>query len=664
MKKLLIEILSEEIPAGFQISAFEQFKTLIEERLSSHGFEYQNSEVDGTPRRMYFLADVSEKSTSVTVEKKGPLVSAPEPAIAGFLSSVGLSKKECITKSIGGKEYLFANITTPSEDLTNVLDGLTNDVLHNFKWPKSMHWGSSNFYWARPIRNVMCIYGSDPVIFEIRDLSMKTNNTTSGHRVLGSSNIRIQSADMYKQLMTDNYVMLRRSDRRNFILKEFDRIDAQYGIKIGRNKNLLEEVVGIVEHPTLFVGEISHEFMSIPEEVLTATMRINQRYFTTRDTNGFMSRYFVFVANIPTGDNGLTVKKGNQRVLTARLSDAKFFFEQDLKRELSDYKNDLKKLTFHEKLGSMFDRVERIVNIANDLKHLSDKPDLFIKSAELCKCDLKTSMVGEFPEVQGIIGGHYARLQKEDEYVYKAISEQYLPLGDNMPKTNGGILLSIADKIDLLVSFFSIGKGPTGSKDPFALRRAAIGILKLVIGNRINLPHDIFSRAYDNLKSSISIDLDNNTPSKVVSFLKERLAVICNEYGIPKNVYSVFSNSNDVLEIMDKSTQFINLKNAEPALEIFKRAYSIYDGSSSKIDPQLFETSEETNLYNALSAVTIGHDLEDNFNQLSKLILPVTEFFDNVLVNTDNIKVKANRMSLINMVLDKFAKIGDFEKLI
>lgn len=664
MKKLLIEILSEEIPASFQVSAFEQFKTLVEERLSSRGFEYKNSEVDGTPRRMYFLADVSEKSASITVEKKGPLVSAPEPAIAGFLSSVGLSKKECITKNIGGKEYLFANITTPSEDLTNVLDDLVNDALHNFKWSKSMHWGSSSFYWARPIRNVMCVYGSDPVVFEIRDLNMKTNNTTSGHRVLGNSNICIQSADMYKQLMRDNYVVLRRSDRCNFILQEFDRIDAQYGIKIDRNKNLLEEVVGIVEYPTLFVGEISHEFMSIPEEVLTATMRINQRYFTTHDMSGAMSRYFVFVANIPTEDNGFTVKKGNQKVLTARLSDAKFFFEQDLKRPLGDYKDDLKKLTFHEKLGSMFDRVERIVKIANDLKHLSDKPDLFIKSAELCKCDLKTSMVGEFPEVQGIIGGHYARLQKEDEYVYKAIAEQYLPLGDNMPKTNGGILLSIADKIDLLVSFFSIEKGPTGSKDPFALRRAAIGILKLVISNRINLPRDIFSRAYDNLKESIATKLDDDTPSKVILFLKERLAVICNEYGIPKNVYNLFSSSNDILEIMDKSTQFMNLKNTEPVLEIFKRAHSIYDGSYSKISPQLFEVNEEANLYNTLNAIIIGHDLEDNFNRLNKLISPVTEFFDNVLVNADDTRVKANRMSLIKMVLDKFLKIGDFVKLL
>ena len=659
MKKLLIEILSEEIPARFQVDACKQFQSLIENNLLEYGFKYSNIEVDSTPRRMYFMADVAEFSDAKAVEKRGPLASAPAKAIDGFLASSGITRNDCFEKDVNGKVYLFATITSKSEQLSSILGNVINNVIHTFKWPKSMHWGDKHFMWARPIRNIMCIYGEQPLAYTIDDLGLQTNNVTSGHRFMGAKNLIIESATSYKEQLAKNGVVLTRAERLAIILEGFDQIEKQYGVKVNRHNGLLNEVVGLVEYPKLFVGEISEEFMHIPEEVLTTSMRVNQRYFTTNGLDGRISRYFVFVANIETSDNGKTVIRGNQRVLSARLYDAKFFFEQDLKKPLESYLPELQNVMFQEGIGSIYDRVNRLQNIAQELSYLSTSPTDLQRAIMLSKCDLKTSMVGEFTELQGIIGGHYARIQKENEYVYKAIYEQYLPIGDKLPESNGGALLSIVDKIDLLVGFFAVYKAPTGSKDPFGLRRAAIGILKTIIANKLNIV---------NLRNLINLDfrlirehfsgtkLDPDTVDKVMNFIKDKLLTIVAESGVSKAICNVYLQRDNMLEIFDKATKLSARADLDKIVSLFKRAYPFAsDIMPESINSRLFEDPSEEQLYNALNDEQCSFEL---------LYTVAPAFFDNVLINAENLDVKNNRLAIVAKLLAFFNTEGDFSKLL
>lgn len=666
MKKLLIEFLSEEIPARFQVDAFDQLKKNLETELFTLGFKFDNVEVDGTPRRMYFIADVANNSTPVTTEKRGPLKSAPEKAIAGFLTSNAISLEDCVEKEINGKVYLFATVTTKAQALTDVLPGIICKIINDMKWPKSMKWGSGDFMWARPLRNILCLYDNKVVEFDIPQLGKKSNNITFDHRSMGQGKIVVDSVENYKSLLAKGNVVLTRADRQNIILSEFDKIEDKYGIKINRHPGLLEEVIGLVEFPKVFVGQISDDFMHLPEEVLTTTMRINQRYFTTRGQDGKLSKYFVFVSNIKTIDNGATVINGNQKVLSARLYDAKFFFDQDVKTPLANFSSELAKITFHEGLGTVLDRVKRLTKIATQLSFLSTNPDLLYKAAELSKCDLKTSMVYEFPEVQGIMGGHYARLQGEDPYVYNAITEQYMPTGDRLPQTNGGILLSIVDKIDLLVSFFAVKKAPTGSKDPFGLRRAAIGILKQIIANRleINNLRLILQSAFDTICQDFpDTETDPETVQNVMKFLKDRFIVIAADYGISKQLCLTFlGKSDNFLTTFGKAIEFSKSDYADQILSTFKRAYPFYCQSCQcDINESLFENEAESGLYNAIIHLS-GKDV--TLADLAKLDAPVNAFFDSVLVNADKEDVKNNRLSLVKLLLDKFFEIGDFSYLL
>lgn len=659
MKKLLIEILSEEIPARFQVEACEQFKSLVEGQLAEYGFTYSNIEADSTPRRMYFLADVAELSEAKTVEKRGPLASASVKAVEGFLASSGITMENCTARSVNGKTYLFATVTNEPEHFTNVLGGIIDKVVHAFKWPKSMHWSDKSFMWARPLRNIMCVYGEQVLRYQISGLGLCTNNVTCGHRFMGEKKIEISSASKYKQKMAENNVILTRAERLSRILAGFDQIEKAYGVKVNRHNGLLGEIIGLVEYPKLFVGEISNEFMHLPEEVLTASMRINQRYFTTNNHEGNISRYFVFVSNIETVDNGETVIRGNQRVLSARLSDAKFFFEQDLKRPLESYLPELKRVMFHEGIGTVYDRVSRLKQIAKELSYLSDDPDGLLRAVTLSKCDLKTSMVNEFTELQGIIGGHYARIQQESEYVHRAIYEQYLPLGNNIPKTNGGILLSIIDKIDLLVGFFSVYKAPTGSKDPFGLRRAAIGILKMIITNKLNITNlkNVIKSDYQAIcRTFPETKLDPDTVEKVMNFIKDKLITIAADSGISKAVCSVFWRDDSILSVFDKATALHNREDLDKLVSLFKRAYSFAsDVSLDSIDTKLFEDASEQKLYDVLNSPNCSFEL---------LYEIATVFFDSVLVNVEDQKIKKNRLTLVAKLLAFFSSHGDFSKLI
>lgn len=658
MKDLLIELLSEEIPSKFQLDAVQQFRLLLENSLKSDGFDVSDVEADITPRRMYFLAKVSGLSHEITIEKRGPLVSAPENSILCFLNANSISRNECEERTVNGKQYLFAKLITKSKKLHQVLPEIINDVVCKIKWNKSMHWEHNNFYWARPLRGIMCIYDRDVIDVEIDKIGLRSTNTTIGHRVIGQKRITVPSAYSYKQLMKDNGIILNRNERKEEILLNFAKIEKLYDIEINKDEALLDEVIGLVEHPKAFVGKISDDYMMLPEEVLTVTMRIHQRYFITRTHDNKISKYFVFVSNIEPTDDGETVIHGNQKVLAARLCDAKFFFENDLKFPLLHYNTELKKITFYEGLGSVFDRTQRIEYITQDLAQYATEPNQLQRAAKLCKCDLRTSIVSEFPEVQGVYGGHVASLQGEPEYVAQAISEQYLPVGDSIPQSNGGSLLAIADKLDLLVSFFAIKKSPNGSKDPFGLRRAAIGVLRIIIENKfsINNLYEIIKNAFERLKEQFaSVQLDEATPGNVMLFLKNRFAVIARNNNL--KYFELFIDKGNFLTAFEESKKFESTNDVEQMLEVFKRAYSIYPPNSSAayINKDLFKTQYEYELFHALTSS------ECEFCELYKKSI---DFFDNVLVNVDDKLIRENRLALIHELLRYFYKIGDFHKLI
>lgn len=679
-KELIIEFLSEEIPARFQVNACAQFEQIFKDELDSLGFEYRDIKVIATPRRMALTGNVCEFSKAKTTEKKGPLVDATAVAITGFLNSVGLSLEQCKKRDINGKIYLFAVQKSEPKQFAECLPGIVNKILEKFKWNKSMHWGSLQFMWARPLRNVLCVFGGQTVSFAVKCLNLMSSSETVGHRFLGTTNkFAVHSISEYIGKLRENFVILDREERIKIILDGIQKIEQEKNIKVDIHEGLLQEVAGLVEYPVVYAGRIPDEFMSIPAEILEVSMRVNQRYFCAKNSNGDFSEHFVFVANIPGTDGGKTIIEGNQKVLCARLADAKFFFENDKKKSLENLLPELKKLSFQDGLGTMADKSDRLAKIAERLGYLSSNVESLKRAAILSKCDLKTEVVCEFPEVQGIMGGHYAKNNGENSYVYKAIYEQYFPLGDRMPLTEGGSLLSICDKLDSLVGFFSIGKAPTGSKDPFALRRAAIGILKIIEANNFNLLdlQDVLNYVFEMFKTSFpKTKFDEDAPKAVYQFILARLKVLFKENGIIPEMLSVFSAEHNILNMINFSkqlTDYIASENGNLLFQMYKRAFCISDAESISdsdinIDVTLFNSDEERNLYSILTDANLllekAKNLAEKLDILSKISNTVSKFFDDVLINDSNESIKQNRIRLVKYVLKTCNSIGNLSVLI
>ena len=674
-KELIIEFFSEEIPARFQTSEIEQLEAMLKGSLDECGFAYRDLEINSTPRRLSATGYVSEFSETKMVEKKGPLVDAPQTAIDGFLKSLNASKSDCEEREIGGKKYLFFSKKLEAQKLVDCLPAIIEKILKNFKWPKSMRWKPSDFVWARPLRNVLCVFNRELVEFGIPEAGLTTNNRTIGHRFLGSQKwFEVSTIAEYKDGLRENFVILDRAERLKLIQDGLKKIESEKGISVDNKGNLLDEVVGLVEYPVLFIGEIPEEFMQLPPEILEVSMRVNQRYFCTKDKAGNFTKYFIFAANIPGTDGGKTIISGNQKVLCARLYDAKFFVENDKKSPLESKIPLLKKLTFQEELGSVFDKTERLMYIAEQLGYLSGNVDQLKRAAYLSKCDLKTEAVCEFPEVQGIMGAFYAKEQGESPYVYNAIYEQYYPLGDVMPKSEGGSLLSICDKLDSLVGFFAIGKMPTGSKDPFALRRAAIGILKIIkekkfrIGNLEEILGRIYAKYCETLPQK---SLAEDAPKKVYEFLEDRLKVILKAQEIRPEMLDVFGKY-DLLTIMEAAeflSKFLATSDGEKLLQAYKRAFSIKAPNSGRsADVSKLVSDAEKGLVSVLAEANLLLDsagsVPEKIAVLSKISGSVLAFFDEVLINCENKEIRTERLNLVNDIAQTFERVGEFSKLI
>ncbi|MFN7054558.1 glycine--tRNA ligase subunit beta [Hyphomonas sp.] len=501
MAELLIELFSEEIPARMQAKAEADLLAALTQRLKEAGLGWTQAFAVSGPRRLTAVVEgLDARSADVREEKKGPKVGAPEQAVAGFLRGAGLkdiSEAEIVSDPKKGDFYV-AYISTPGRDAKDIIAEAVPEIVRNFHWPKSMRTADGDLRWVRPLQGIVCVLDGAVVPFDVGGVA--SGNVTEGHRVHGRGPYTVNAWKDYKaQLEGKGHVILSRDDRRNMILEGINKVCAGAGLDWIEDKGLLEEVVGLAEWPVVVLGQMDPGFLDLPPEVITLSMRTHQKYFAANDAkSGKLAPVFIVVANISASDGGVKIAEGNARVLSARLSDARFFWEKDKATPLEEMAAKLKTIAFKEELGSLGDKVERVAALARELApKVGADPDLAERAARLAKADLVSEMVGEFPELQGVMGRYYALAAGEDARIADAIRDHYKPQGpnDSVPTDPVSIAVALADKLDTLTGFWAIDEKPTGSKDPFALRRAALGVVRLILENKIRFSLDRFNDA-------------------------------------------------------------------------------------------------------------------------------------------------------------------------
>jgi glycyl-tRNA synthetase beta chain len=489
MPDLLLELFSEEIPARMQVQASKDMERLIVGALSDRGFLFEGARAFAGPRRLTLaISGLPVKQPDVSEEKKGPRVGAPEKAIEGFLKSAGVTLDQCEKRADAKGEFYVAVIGRKGRATSEVMAEILPDTITKLPWPKSMRWGDGTFRWVRPLHGILATFDGEVIPFEMA--GVKSGNITRGHRFLSSGKIAVRRFEDYEKKLRDAHVILDGAERRDIILHDAKQKAFALGLELIEDEGLANEVMGLAEWPVVLIGGIDAQFMDVPPEILQTSMRTHQKYFALRDgKTGKLARRFALVANVVAQD-GKDIVAGNERVLRARLSDAKFFWDQDRKRTLESRVDDLKDIVFHAKLGTQLERVARVEALAGDIaKIIGADVEKAKRAARLCKADLTTGVVGEFPELQGVMGRYYALYDGEAPEVADAIRDHYKPLGpsDAVPAGSVSIAVALADKLDTLIGFFAIGEKPTGSSDPFALRRAALGVIRIILGLQVRL---------------------------------------------------------------------------------------------------------------------------------------------------------------------------------
>ncbi len=681
MPELLLEILSEEIPARMQARAADDLKRLVTAGLKDAGLEFSEADAYVTPRRLTLVVDgLPEKQPDVSEEKRGPKVDAPEQAINGFKGSLpdGAVIEERETPK--GK-FLFATVDIKGTATVAVLPDILSKSIAALPWPKSMRWASNADRWVRPMHSIVCVFGAEIVAASFG--SVTASNVSVGHRFLAPGSFTVSDFADYKQKLLSAKVMLDPADRRAKIENDAKAVAAQHGIALKDDRGLLDEVTGLVEWPVVLIGTIEDQFMGLPDEVLTTSMRSHQKYFSCVKADGTLANKFVVVANTETADGGAQVVAGNERVLRARLSDAKFFWDQDRAQSLASRAPALKDRVFHAKLGTVDEKVDRMQALAAEISaHVPNADrDKVRSAARLAKADLSTGMVGEFPELQGLMGRYYALHDGEDAAVADAIAEHYSPLGPNdaCPTAPLSVCVAIADKVDSLVGFFAIDEKPTGSKDPFALRRAALGVIRLVLENNLRMPLvAILSTAHG------YIGQGSDPSQQLLDFFADRLKVHLKEQGVRHDLIdAVFSlgDEDDLVRLIAKvqSLQsFLGTEDGTNLLAGWRRAANILRIEEKKdgvayadaADPALFDTDQERTLATQLNAVqpniadaVAAERFEDAMQALSGLRAPVDAFFDQVTVNADDAGIRVNRLKLLNGIRSALDAVADFSKI-
>jgi glycyl-tRNA synthetase beta chain len=695
MPDLLLELFSEEIPARMQARAADDLRRAVTDRLAGAGLFYDGAKAFVTPRRLSLAVQgVPVRQPDVREEKKGPRVGAPDNAIAGFLKAAGLkSIEQAKIQSDKKGDFYVALIEKSGRPAIEVIGEILPDVIKTFPWPKSMRWGEQSkepgaLSWVRPLHSIVATFGPeteepDIVAFSIDGIA--AGNETRGHRFLAPAPFTVRRLADYTQKLDRAKVVLDAERRRDIILAEAKQLAFAQGLELIDDDGLLAEVAGLVEWPVVLMGSFDESFLRIPEEVIRATIRNNQKCFVLRDAaHAKLTDKFILVSNIEAEDGGKAIVAGNERVIRARLSDAKFFYETDLKTRLEDRLSKFKDIVFHEKLGTQWERIERIERLAAELAPLVDADaEKTKRAARLCKADLLTEVVGEFPELQGIMGKYYAEAWDEDEAVAHAIEDHYKPKGpdDLVPSDPVSVAVALADKIDALVGFWAIDEKPTGSKDPYALRRAALGTIRLILDNqrRINLSR-LFLQHGDRFSGHDTV----MTTSGLLDFFAERLKVQLRDQGARHDlVDAVFAlrNQDDLVSIVRRVEalgKFLDTENGRNLLAGYKRATNIIrieekkDGRdyTGAPEPKLYQQAEEKALAKAIETAkaaaeraVAAEDFEAAITAMAKLRPHVDAFFDKVTVNVDDKKLRENRLKLLNEIRAATRPVADFSRI-
>ena len=683
MPDLLIELFSEEIPARMQGRAADDLKKLMTDGMVEAGLTYASAAAFSTPRRLCLTVEgLLAESPTVREERKGPKVGAPDKAIEGFLRGAGLTRDQLEERDTSKGAVYFASFEKQGRPAPEIIAEVLEQTIRTFPWPKSMRWGTGSLRWVRPLHSILCVL-SDEASSEVVPLDVDgitSGKATYGHRFMAPNQITVNGFEDYEAQLKRAFVVLNAGERADAIWEDAKNQAFANGLEVVEDAGLLREVAGLVEWPVVLMGEIAEDFLGLPPEVLQTSMKEHQKFFSVKNAKTGRIERFITVANRETVDNGATILAGNQKVLFARLSDAKFFWENDLRVATSDMASwtaALSNVTFHNKLGTQAERIERIAALARELGPVvGADADEAERAAKLAKADLSSEMVYEFPELQGLMGRYYAEAAGETAAVAAAAEEHYAPLGpsDAVPTAPVSVAVSLADKIDTLTGFWAIDEKPTGSKDPFALRRAALGIIRLVLENDLTIrSKPLFTKA------DMRADSDD-----LLSFFHDRLKVYLRDQGVRHDVIDacIAMEGNDDLALLVKRAvaleAFLKTEDGTNLLQGFKRANNILSKEEDKDgveysyggDVKFAETEEERALFAALTAegpaietALKAEDFAGAMSGMAGLRAPIDAFFEAVQVNSDNQTVRRNRLNLLSDIRKLVGSVADLSRV-
>ena len=681
MPEFLLELYSEEIPPQLQINARNQLKQQLEESLEEEGIHHKECLEYSSPTRLsIYIKSLPEKIKIKAKEIKGPKVGVPENILQGFTNSRNVSKKDLFKKETEKGEFYFIKTTEKNILVEDLLTSILPKAISLISWKKSMKWSTNNLMWGRPLRSIFAIFNGKRLPFKYQHLE-STDNIIIEQDLITKSQ-KIKSFKEYFSLLKSNKIFIDQNERQRIILKRFNSVSKSKNYKEQYNQRLLEEVVNIVEDPNVLLVNFDKEYLKIPQEIIISTLEKHQRYFPIFDSRERLTNYFFVVAN--KKDEKKLITEGNKRVVDARLSDAKFFWEKDRSKNLIKQTANLKAITFYEKIGTIYDKTQRIRNLAGLLSdELNINKEKVQVAASISKSDLCSDLVGEYPELQGVMGKHFALAQGFEEDVANSINEHYLPIGltSAIPKKPFSYSIAIVDKIDSLVGFFLINEKPTSSKDPFALRRAAIGLLRIIIENKLSIRlRDLINYAI-RLYDEQGVEVKNEkTEMEVLDFLKERMRNILKLKNIKIDIIeaSISSHTGDnFLDLYKKNllmNKYINKDVGINAISSYKRASNITDKAEKGIvgrpDAVLFRTEEEKILFEKINEIRKAFTVKESNKDYENLLIRLSEtkqftdnFFDNVVVNDENQDIKNNRLELLKMFCNTFNNFINFSKL-
>lgn len=688
-KNYLLEIGVEELPARFVGDALEQLQTNTSNFLKEERISYSSMKVYSTPRRLTLIVEgLEDKQEDLKETVKGPAKKIafdsdgnPTKALLGFMRGQNIDIASIYVEEHNGIEYVYADVVKEGKEIEEILKGNIPNIIKSINFPKSMRWGGKNIRFARPIRWLVSLLDDKIVSFDLEGI--EASNITKGHRFLGSNRIELNNVDEYVEALRKNFVIVDQEERKDIIKYGSERLAKEKGGNLQQDENLLDEVTNIVEYPTSMIGRIKEEYLSLPADVVITPMKEHLRFFPVLDDKKRLLPYFITVRN-GNDDFIETVIKGNEKVLGARLEDARFFYMDDVKRPLESYVDDLQRIVFQEKLGTLYDKTKRVQSLGikiGEYLEVGEETERNIERAGyLSKADLVTKMVSEFTELQGKMGMEYARCSEENEIVSLAIFEQYLPrfAGDELPTTTAGSVLSIADKMDTISGLFAIGIHPTGSQDPFGLRRQALGIINIILDKKLNLSiNELVETALYFYVEVNGLAFDyNRVKDEIIEFFSGRIRNMFMDMGIRYDIVEavISTNTDDIYDMKiraNKLNEWLKKEGLSEILSAFNRVANLAEKAISDEVQRDLLTEDEIELYesfnNVEEKINSSIDKKEYDKALDQLVVlkePIDKFFDKVMVMVDDEKIRNNRLGLLKKIYDTMLQICDLSKIV